>query len=35
VALKTLATGLNADLATSADRGKLRMLIDSINELAK
>jgi hypothetical protein len=34
-ALKTLATGLNADLAGSADRGKLRMLIDSINELAR
>jgi hypothetical protein len=33
--LKTLASGLNADLASSPDRGKLRMLIDSINELAK
>jgi hypothetical protein len=34
-ALKTLASGLNADLAGSADRGKLRMLINSIGELSK
>jgi hypothetical protein len=34
-ALKTLSSGLNGDLANSLDRGKLRMLINSINELAK
>jgi hypothetical protein len=34
-ALKTLSSGLNGDLAGSADRGKLRMLIGAINELAK
>jgi hypothetical protein len=34
-ALKTLASGLTGDLASSADRGKLRMLINSINELAR
>jgi hypothetical protein len=34
-ALKQLASGLNGDLAGSADRGKLRMLIGAINELAK
>ena len=33
-ALQTLASGLNGDLANSADRGKLRMLIGAINELA-
>jgi len=35
VALKTLASGLNSDLSGSADRGKLRMLMEAINELAK
>jgi hypothetical protein len=34
-ALKTLSSGLNGDLVNSLDRGKLRMLINSINELAK
>jgi hypothetical protein len=34
-ALKSLATGLNGDLTNSSDRGKLRMLIGAINELAK
>jgi hypothetical protein len=34
-ALKNLASALNGDLSTSADRGKLRMLIDAVNELAK
>ena len=33
-ALQTLARGLNSDIPGSADRGKLRMLIGAINELA-
>jgi hypothetical protein len=34
-ALRALAASLNADLANSADRGKLRMLISAMNELTK
>ena len=34
-ALKSLASGLNGDLSGSSDRGKVRMLIGAVGELAK